>query len=60
MESSVFTNFFTQFFLFLEKIKFEKFKLSILSYFLLIIISFFVKSHYTKDLNSEFRKLEIN
>ena len=43
---------------FLEKIKFEKFKLRIFSSFLLIIISgfFFVKSHYTKDLNSEFRK----
>ena len=43
---------------FLEKIKFEKFKPEAFSFFLFIFISgfFFIKSHYIKDLNNEFRK----
>ena len=42
---------------FLEKIELDKFKLKLVSYFLIVLTSafFFIKSHYIKNLNNEFR-----
>jgi len=42
---------------FLEKIELDKFKLKLISYFLIVLTStfFFIKSHYIKDLNNNFR-----
>ena len=42
---------------FLEKIKLNEFKLKLISYFLIVLTStfFFIKSHYIKNLNSDFR-----